>query len=201
MVYKHIGGQIVPHIDQRELYSAAMGITIGDFQREVAKSEIPAGVDPRPVILNPIWEILVSAQIWVHVGIAELNADDPFQRAIIEDGRFELRIVGDCMEPAYPNGSMARFRLMRSDLEAIPVDRAYVFCRDDGTATFKALVALHGEGDDAEFELAAANQNQYPGTFRVRCREIQRIARAFGVVQGEPDLHLKIKRPKAKGKS
>jgi hypothetical protein len=151
---------------------------------------MPDGIDPRPITLNPIWEINVAAANWSVVPIAELNPDDPRHRAILEDGRFELNIVGDCMEPAYPSGSVVRFRLMRSHLEAMPVSEAYVLCRDDGTATFKVLVETVGD----EYVLAALNQKKYPKMLRVRCDEIVRIAKAVGVVTAAPRIKLKVKR-------
>lgn len=151
---------------------------------------MPDGIDPRPVALNPIYDIDVAAANWSHVPIAELNPDDPRHQAILEDGRFELNIVGDCMEPAYPNGSVVRFRLMRSHIEAMPVSEAYVLCRDDGTATFKVLLETDGD----EYVLAAINQKKYPKTFRVRCEEIVRIAKAVGVVTAAPKIKMKVKK-------
>lgn len=169
---------------------AANDVTYGLLHSGLKKNMPPLGVDQRPIILNPIYEIEVAAATWSHVPIAELNADDPMQRAILEDGRFELRIVGDCMEPSYPDGSIVRCRMMRSADEAIPSNNAYIFCRDDGTATFKVLVAMRAEN----YVLAAVNQKKYPGTFKVRCEEIVRVAKAVGIVSVAPDISLRIKK-------
>ena len=151
--------------------------------------EHPDGIDPRAIVLNPIYDIDVSATVWVNVPIAELNTEDPQQRAILEDGRFELRIVVDCMEPSYPHGSIVRCRLIRTDLEMMPVNHAYVFCKNDGTATFKVLVKMQ----DDHFVLAAINQKKYPKPVKVAVDEIVRIAKAVGLVLPAPELNFKIR--------
>jgi transcriptional regulator with XRE-family HTH domain len=164
-------------------------ITVGQLSEEIGvPGEMEDGVNPRAMMLPPIYDIDVSATIWVHVGIAELNTNNARDRAILADGRFELRIVGDCMEPAYPDGSIVRCRIIDTGLEMMPVKSAYIFCRDDGTATFKALVKRDGE----EFVLAAINQQKYRGTIRVPTNEIVRIAKAVGITSPNPKFDLNI---------
>ena len=162
----------------------AFGLELRELAERISASEqIPDGIDPRKrATLNPVFEIDVVAGRWADVPIAQYDTENPEHRQVLEDGRFQLRIIGDCMEPPYPNGSTVQCRLIRTDLEAMPVLEAYVFCRNDGTATFKALVRTHGRGDEAEFELAAINQDKYPRTFRVLCSEIGRVAKVEGVV-------------------
>lgn len=121
----------------------------------------------------PIWDIDVAAGRWSPVPIAELNLNDPRQRRIVERGLFRLRIEGDCMEPDYPHGSVIEFQLFRHDDEPLIVNSDYVFCRIDGTATFKKLVAK----TDEILSLAAINQLTHPGIFTVPTQEIGRMAK------------------------
>lgn len=185
------------HFEKLERYAAVLGITPEGVDR-LLRGQLPLPhqlVRPQRAIVAeqaevraegriapvPEWTISTSACRWVPVPICSLDPEDPQQRRVIETGRFRLLIDGDCMEPEYPNGALVEFQIVRP-YEPLVIGCDYVFCRNDGTATFKALVAI----DDDMITLAARNQDLYPGTFDLPRQELTRVARAVGVMMPAP---------------
>jgi len=147
-----------------------------------------------PVPAIPEWTVEICASAWIDIPICQLDPDDPQQRAVIEAGRFRLRIVGKCMEPDYQDGQVIEFQLIRWD-HATPLEIGadYVVCRSDGMATFKRLVKV----DEDTLSLAALNQRDYPGLLVVHRQEVVRLARvAFRLVGPPPARVPRIAVPK-----
>jgi hypothetical protein len=155
---------------------------------------LPAAIEPQPdsMLQIPEWEIDLRASAWAEVPCAQLDADDPEQRRMIETGRFRLRIVGSCMEPEYTSGQTVEFQIIRADQEPLVIGADYCVCRSDNTATFKRLVKV----DEDFYTLAAINQREYPGVLVVAVQEVCRWAKVLHRLSPPPEPKLpKIKRP------
>jgi phage repressor protein C with HTH and peptisase S24 domain len=98
------------------------------------------------------------------------------------DGRFQLRVVGEVMTPEYPNGSLVEFRIMDTERESLALGVAYVVWHNDTQPIFRAFVG----GDGNEILLAPLNQRKYPGFVAIPRREVSRIAEAVGIVLPAP---------------
>lgn len=130
----------------------------------------PATFDARQI---PTWEVDLRASEWAQVPICELSTDDPEQAEVIRSGRFRIRLRGNCMEPDYPDGSEIELQIFSVEREGLIKNADYAVCRSDGTATFKKLIGW----DDDTIELAAINQKDHPGSFKVPQQEIGRFAK------------------------
>jgi transcriptional regulator with XRE-family HTH domain len=152
---------------------------------------IPAGIDGTLINADPIptWDLDVAASAWVDVPVCRLDADDPAQARVIKTGRFRLRILGHCMEPHYQSGMTVEFQIVRIEEEGLVVNKDYVVCRNDGTATFKRLVRVNED----DISLAATNQKEYGGVLVVPRQEISRVARVVGrILPPPPEEGVKI---------
>ena len=152
--------------------------TIAALKQIADEKEAEPGIDSsriQPVHEIPVWDIDVAAGRWISVPVAELDYEDPYQRQIINAGKFRLRIIGDCMEPEYPSQCIIEFEIIRVDLHGLQEGHDYCLCRSDGTATFKRLISQ----DEDVYELAAINQQKHPGSFTVPRQEIGRVARVL----------------------
>lgn len=144
---------------------------------KLSDNGIPAGVvsGSSPVLPLPVFAMDISAGAWVPIELCELDYNDPRYKAIVDLGRFRVRVDGDSMEPVYRNGSQVEFVILRA-YDAPVLNANYLICRCDNTGTFKNLVAMNED----TYTLAAINQRKYPGSFTVPRQEITRIARAVG---------------------
>jgi transcriptional regulator with XRE-family HTH domain len=166
-------------------------------RRVLAPADIPAdaiinAADPILVPPIPTWPIDLVAGPWSHLpALCQLDYDDPEQRAIINYGRFRLRILGNSMAPDYPDHVTIEFEILRAD--SPPVLYAdYAVCRSDDTATFKRLI----KQTEDSLVLAALNQRDYPGTIEVFRQDVVRLARAVAII-GPVPLPSPIEIPRA----
>jgi transcriptional regulator with XRE-family HTH domain len=124
-----------------------------------AQPEPPAGISPTPALPVPTWEVNILASAWIHVPLCAMDTNDPKQAALVKLGRFRLKIIGDCMEPKYRSGDTVEFRRLVYGEDTLIPGKAYVFCRNDDTATFKIL---HSMPDEGTLILRALNRKEYP---------------------------------------
>lgn len=153
------------------LYAQAIGIPY----------EVPAsssGIRPGSLAFSPEFVIACKASHWSEVPDFQFDYDNADERRIVNAGLFILTIDGDCMEPDYPDGCKVQFQIFRIDGEPLVPGVDYVFCRNDGKATFKTLVANDGE----IYTLAPLNQARYPGSFTVSAQEVVRMARVVNIL-------------------
>ncbi len=148
----------------------------------------PSFLDARPI---PTWDIDVRASQWAHIPLCEVDTNDPEQQQVLISGRFRLRILGTCMEPDYPSGSVVEFRVLRIDREGMEPGRDYAVCRSDCMATFKRF----SHRDEENVYLRALNQKEHPGELAVPHQEIVRVAVAESIVRPvKPGKVPKLKR-------
>lgn len=158
-------------------------------------AEPPPGISqtPAPVPDMPSWTIDLTASAWAYAPVGELDYDDEEQRKTVNAGRFMLTIIGNCMDTDYPDGTAIVFEVIRVAGDGPEVNNDYCFCRIDGMATFKKLVAI----DEDWYTLAATNQKNYPGTFKVGRQEIGRMARVVNrILPPAAARAIKILKPK-----
>lgn len=136
--------------------------------------DIPAGIAPLNLNEPPMWDLDVRASAWAQMPLCELDPDDPRQQAIVNTGRFRLRILGTCMEPTFHDGDTVEFEIIRVQDDGPVIGECYAICKCDGLATFKQLVGR----DEDSLIFAALNQADFPGTITVPIQGIGRLARA-----------------------
>jgi len=153
---------------------AREAMELGRVPSTESAKEVPAGFEVIPGATRPIptWDIDVSANAWVDVPICSLDYNDPRQRTIVDTGRFRLKIKGHCMEPVYRSGVTLEFEILRIDRQPLELLGDYVVCKNDGTGTFKRLIAM----DEDALTLAAINQAEFPGEIVVARQEVARLA-------------------------
>lgn len=143
------------------------------------RSSSSSGFAPLDFNQPPRWDLDVRASTWAKMPLCELDPDDPRQRAVLELRRFQLRILGRCMSPNFPDGSIVEFEMISWSEDGMEIGDCYAVCKCDGDATFKQLVRR----DEESIYLAALNQQEFPGEIRVPIQEIGRVARIAGVMK------------------
>jgi hypothetical protein len=123
----------------------------------------------------PLFDLSVACGSWADVG-ESMEVCDP--RAI-EQGLFRVRLSGDSMSPKWKNGDIAEFKCLRWAEDVLEVGKDYYVQRDDGTATFKTLVAA----DENGITLQAINKRKYPDRMAVPMIGIVRMANALAKIQ------------------
>lgn len=163
----------------KKLISAAMspiqgGSQLGSSQapRVAPPQELDQNVDPyseQPWFEVPMFDLAVAAGRWVDVSeVAEVR-----EGAQIDRGYFRIHIRGDSMQPAWPDGSIVEFSVLRNGRHAMEIGADY-YVQRDGEATFKRLVKI---GED-ELVFAAVNKRKYPEPFVVARSAVVRMAKA-----------------------
>ncbi len=96
----------------------------------------------------------------------------------VEQGLFRVRLSGDSMRPAYKDGEVVEFHLLRLDCGGIVDGADYYIQRGDHLATFKRAWC-----DDDGLRLRAINRRKYKDEWRVAWTDVARVARAVGKFQ------------------
>jgi transcriptional regulator with XRE-family HTH domain len=123
----------------------------------------------RPVPEIPTFNLAVAAGTWTEVAeVAELR--DPGQ---VADGRFRIKIAGDSMTPAWPDGALVEFRCLRWGVDELIIGEDY-YVQRDSEATFKRLVLL----DEESMTFEALNRKKYPRPIVVQRADVVRMSRA-----------------------
>jgi transcriptional regulator with XRE-family HTH domain len=180
---------------RRETYEAFRAISAHpgyDFDREInpgAAAEWDNNVDLstlRPIVEIPTFDRDLACGTWTEA----IPVDDLLTPEQIAQGRFRVRLGGDSMERAWPDGSIVEFVAVRfgsspsidtCDGELRP-GRDYYVQRSDGMATFKRLHACEDEG----LVLRAINRRKYRKDLRVPWEEVARLSVAAGTFTPAP---------------
>jgi SOS-response transcriptional repressor LexA len=122
----------------------------------------------------PTFDLAVAAGPWTEVAqVGELH--DP---ALIDAGRFRIKIRGDSMEPKFKSGETLEFLCLREGETPMETGKEY-YVQVGDEATFKRLAKITEE----ELIFKAINSQKYPQAMRVRRAQILRMAKATARVE------------------
>ena len=124
----------------------------------------------------PEYDLSLSASGWSElIGVEDHTMERDAN--VIDQGRFRVRISGNCMSPAFPDGSLVECLIVRLGRDSMPVGDPVVLTNSDGQSTFKRLVSFDA---DAQQLVLRADNKKHKGELRVPLDMVARIAVAVG---------------------
>lgn len=156
----------------------ALGIPLDELEKRLAP-DISNVVDVGPVMPPvPTYELASPASEWSELVGAEEESYETDPR-IIDQGRFRIRIRGDCMEPRWLDGETIEFEIWRFGASAMPIGEDVVITNSDGLTTFKLLAGYDAEKEEI---ILKPRNPAHAYEIRVPLQMIARMAVATSII-------------------
>lgn len=132
----------------------------------------------------PTFELKIHATHWTDT-TDNVEMGEFVTEAQRIQGRFRVKVDGDCMAPKYPDGCTVEFRLLdnesgRPNIDACVEGKNYYVQLDDGRATFKQLVEIRPEA-----LILRPLSKKYRKTLEAPIESIQRLGVAEGKFEAD----------------
>lgn len=175
-VYRHLKGEVMPSLDDRERYSGAVGMAFDEFEKQWQNIDDAPAPKRSAFFLEwagsrmpHVFNLGIAASGWVEID-GSGHARGPVQ---MNDRLLIVKVSGDSMDPPYADGQSVLFYRLSHPEDSPQVGSDYFFIRNDGTGTFKRLAEI----DDETYVLKALNP-KYRKPLSVSQQEVVMIAEA-----------------------